>query len=223
MKISVFSLVLICALPLLAQSESSKTAFSEVKFGFNGGLNFENSTELGSALNVQVQANLTDNLNLYISLGYTNLFDDHGYAEQFYREFSIDDGPSHYTTVLHMVDKVEYYMIPIKVGLQYDISQFKFGDFTPITSFDLGYSFSNAKTYSVQHVGIAGTYDSISEIPSPYDKTAGDLKEGSTFMYGIGAGLKYSFTERLGVSIRYIYQHNDAIVNNNQIIVGLNF
>lgn len=223
MKKLVLGLSLFIAVQLYGQIDVSQPAFSEFKFGFNGGLNFDKSTEMGSNLNVQVQTNIVENLNLFLSLGYASLIDDHGFTDQYYRTINIDDGAPQYQTVLNMVDKVEYHMIPIKLGFIYDISQLSFSNFVPFALFDIGYCFSNAKAQSVKHNGIAGNYDSVGEVPSPYDKLSSDLKDGSTFLYGLGMGVAYSLTESLDLSISYVYQHNDAIVNNNQLILGVNF
>ncbi len=132
---------------------------------------------------------------------------------------SFDDYEKYHTR-LFKVDRVKYTIIPISIGAEYTFLK---SSLTPFALFELGYNYSSSVAEGITHDGIAGTYDTVDEIPQEYRKLAPALDDGSSFSLGMGLGLKYMLTDRMDLNIRYIYHYNESIINNHQVLFGLTF
>ena len=60
-------------------------------------------------------------------------------------------------------------------------------------------------------------------MPEDYRQTEPALDDGSSITMGVGLGVKYKLTERMDLNIRYVYHYNEAIINNNQVLIGFTF
>ncbi len=217
MKISIILLMFFLSPLLFGQPIEDKTMFSKYYFSALGGLNFNTLPTAGSAIIIEVKSNVTSNLNAIISVGYSDLYDDKSYESKYYRYGDFD---SVYHTNLLAVERVRYRMIPFHIGAEY---VFLRSNFTPFGVIKAGYNLSASEAEGINYDGIAGTFNTIDEIPEEYRKPESDIDDGSSFTLGIGFGIKYRFTERMDLNIRYIYNYNKAIINNNQILLGFTF
>ncbi|MCW8994855.1 MAG: outer membrane beta-barrel protein [Psychromonas sp.] len=217
-KLSVFMMLLLSPI-LLAQDYESEPIFSKIYFGVLGGTNFNTLPTAGAAITFKIKSNMTSNINAKFSIGYSTLFDDNSYELKSYRFVSFDNYAKYHTQLL-AVDRVKYTIIPISIGAEYIFLKSKI---TPFALVEVGYNYSSSVTEGTTHDGIAGTFDTIDEVPEEYRKTAPALDDGSSITSGIGLGVKYMFTERMDVNIRYIYHFNKSIINNSQILIGLTF
>lgn len=204
---------------LSAQALEPKLMFSNVCFGVLVGSSFNTIPTAGATMSIEVKSNVTSNINAKISLGYSTLYNDNSYEIRSYRFVSFDNY-SKYHTRLFMVDRVKYTIIPVTLGAEYLITE---AQLSPFTLLEVGYNFSSSIAEGITHDGIAGTFDTVNEIPAAYRKTAPGLEDGSSFSIGVGIGARYKLTDRMDMNIRYIYRYNDTIVNNNQILFGLTF
>jgi opacity protein-like surface antigen len=193
--------------------------FSKVYFGVMGGTNFNTLPTAGTAINFEVKTNITSNLNAKLSVGYSTLYDNDSYDIKSSGLVSFENY-SKYHTRLTLVDRVRYSIIPFTLGIEYLFTKSKL---TPFALFEVGYNLSNSTIEGKVHDGIAGTFDTAEEVPEEYRKTAPALDDGSSITAGVGLGVKYKLTERMDLNIRYVYHYNEAIINNNQVLIGFTF
>lgn len=219
MKVIYFIIVSLFFQNLFAQSLNKDTMFSDIYFGFNGGTSFNTLPTAGTTLNFEVKSNLTSKINATFSIGYSTLFDDEPYTVKSYKLVSFDNYSKYYTQ-LFLADRIKYTIILISLGVNYTFSA---SELAPFVLFELGYNFSSSLAEGIMNHGIAGTYDTIDEIPSDYRQVAPALDDGSSFNLGIGAGVKYKLGKRTDINIRYVYRYNKAIIDCHQIIIGFTF
>ena len=202
---------------LFSQVYKSQTIFSQIFFSVLAGTNFHTIPTAGTAISFEVKSNIASNLNAKFSIGYSVIFDDNSYEEKL---SGFQDFDSMYHTRLLIVDRINYTIIPINIGIEYFFIE---NQITPFAIFEAGYNFSNSKIEGTTHDGIAGSYETIEEVPEEYRNSASVLDDGSSIALGFGIGVRYKINERVDFNIRYVYRYNDAIVNNNQILVGFTF
>ncbi len=202
-----------------AQELQNESSFSKVYFGILGGTNFNTLPTAGTAINIEVKTNLTSKILGKISIGYSTLFNDNSYQVRSSSFVNIDDF-SKYVTRLLVVDRIKYTIIPVSIGAEYSWLD---KTFTPTTFLEVGYNISSSLAEGTTFDGIAGYFDTISEVPEEYKEVAPPLNDGSSFTMGIGVGLKYRLTDRMDLNLRYMYHYNDSIVNNNQLLFGVTF
>jgi len=191
--------------------------FSSVYFVVLGGTSFNTIPTAGGTILVELKTNVISNLSLKFNIGYTTLYDDDSFEV---KSYGYSEFTGMYGTRLQIVDRVEYKMIPVNIGVEYDFVE---SLATPFAILELGYNFSSAKTEGTTHDGIGGSYETIEEIPEDYRQKVPALEEGSSFALGAGIGLRFRLTNRMDINLRYVYRYNDSIVNTNQILVGLTF
>jgi len=213
-----FVLFMLVLTPILfAQDFDNNSMFSKFYFSVLGGTNFNTLSAAGTAISFEVKSNITSNINAKLSIGYSTLYDNNSYNLRYY---GYSDFTSKYDTRLLAVDRVKYTIIPVTLGAEYFISKTKLA---PFGLFEFGYNFSSSVTEGITHYGIAGTFDKVNEIPEEYRQTAPALDDGSSFSFGVGVGLRYMLTDRMDINIRYVYHSNEAIINNNQVLIGFTF
>lgn len=219
MKSSLVAFLIFLSPILVAQELEQNSIFSKVYFGVMGGTNFNTVPTAGTAINFEVKTNITSNLNAKFSVGYSTLYDDDSYEIKSSGLVSFENY-SKYHTRLTLVDRVRYSIIPFAIGFEYLFTKSKF---SPFGLFEVGYNISNSTIEGKVHDGIAGTFDTAEEVPEDYRKTAPALDDGSSITAGVGLGVKYKLTERMDLNIRYVYHYNEAIINNNQVLIGFTF
>ena len=219
MKKSIFLFMLLLSPILSAQDFENKPMFSEFYFGVMGGTNFNTLPTAGTAISFEVKSNITSNINAKLSVGYSTLYDDDSYEIKSSGLVSFENY-SKYHTRLTIVERVRYAIIPFTLGVEYLFTKSKL---SPFGLFEIGYNLSSSIAEVKVHDGIAGTFDTAEEVPEDYHQIAPALDDGSSITMGVGLGVKYKLTERMDLNIRYVYHYNEAIINNNQVLIGFTF
>jgi opacity protein-like surface antigen len=204
---------------LIAQDLEQISMFSKVYFGVMGGTNFNTLPTAGTAINFEVKTNVTSNLNAKLSVGYSTLYDDDSYEMKSSGLVSFENY-SKYHTRLTNVERVRYAIIPFTLGVEYLFTK---SNLSPFGLFEIGYNLSSSTREVKVYDGIAGTFDTAEEVPEDYRQTEPALDDGSSITMGVGLGVKYKLTERMDLNIRYVYHYNEAIINNNQVLIGFTF
>lgn len=198
--------------------EKKSTMFSDFELGFLAGINY--TTRTGASAIVEGKTNLTSNLNIKFSFGYSTIYKKEGYNVKTNRFISFDD-VEYYTTSEYIVDRILYDVFPISLGLEYVFLRDKF---SPYGIFEAGY---NYYTYHVETsngiFGGAGNYNSFDELPSEYKNKPPVISKGDSYRMALGIGTNYKLSSVINLDIRYLYQFNKALINTNQILVGINF
>ncbi len=219
MKKSFVLFVLLLFGNLAAQDLEPQSMFSKIYFGVLGGTNFNTLPTAGTAIGFEVKSNITSNFNAKLSIGYSTLYDDESYEIRSSGLVTFDNY-SKYHTRLTIVERVRYAIVPFTLGVEYLFTK---SNFSPFGLFEIGYNLSSAIAESQVHDGIAGTFDTAEEVPVDYRQSAPALDDGSSITMGLGLGVKYKLTDRMDLNIRYVYHYNEAIINNNQILIGFTF
>lgn len=219
MKKAIFLITLIFYCSTIAQDNLTSPIFSKFNFSILGGTNFNSTSSFGSAFKVEVTTNILPKLNAKLSAGYSTFYNDNSYSLKSYK-FVHFDGYQSYHTLLTDVDRIRYSVIPIRLGTEYMINN---GVLSPFASLDLGYNIYRANTEGTTKEGIAGRFDTISEIPLDYRNPQSSISDGSGFVLSAGFGLKYQLSTGVGLLLRYNFNYNKSTINYNQLLFGIIF
>lgn len=214
----IFLIVVILFTNISAQSVDTNNLFTKYYFGSFGGINFNTIPTIGGSLNFEASTRLFSNFNLKACVGYSIIYDDISYEVKGNKSFTIDSIKK-IATYLYDVNKIQYTMIPVNIGVEYFILA---GNLAPYIMAIIGYNFSNSEEQiSKYYDGIAGIYDNIDEVPEEYKMPQTQLENGSSFTAGIGIGLRFNLSASTKIDIRYVYNYNANTINTNQFLIGL--
>jgi opacity protein-like surface antigen len=214
-----FLLFVVISMNISAQENANTHMFSSLSYGMNAGINFNTIPTIGGSVLAEIKTPLTSSINLYMSTGYTEIYDNKDYTVKSYVVVNIDNETT-YQTKLLKVDKVIYSVIPVYLGAEYSPIN---GKYSPFVTCKVGYNFSSAIAEGASYIGASGIVNIYDELPAEYKNKAPRLGDGSSFCAAIGIGMKYSLTSKINLSLSYVYQYNDSIVNTNQIMLGISF
>jgi|WetSurMetagenome_2_1015567.scaffolds.fasta_scaffold38545_2 hypothetical protein len=204
------SLNFICS----AQNDLPNSAFSTFQLGILGGINF--SPLVGSTILIDGTTNLSSQLNMTLSLGYSTINKEEGYIV---KTFQYSDFFNIYMTDTYNVDEINYTVVPISLGLEYVLSNDRI---SPYFLINIGYNFYSFKTTkSFPKFTGGGYYDTYDEIPSEFKNEPHKISEDDSYLIALGLGLVYKLSAKFNLDIRYLYQFNTSLVNTNQILLGI--
>jgi opacity protein-like surface antigen len=216
MKLFIFIFLLLFNLNCFAQSIERNSTFSKFHFGFLGGINY--STEIGPSLLIEGSTDLSPQINIKLSFGYSIIYKDEGYTVNTYRYSNFFNL---YQTETYTVDKINYYVFPISVGIDYVINLAKF---SPYTLLEIGYNFYTYETSTLNWASnTGGSYETYDEIPSEFKNVAPDIPEDNSYTIALGIGTKYKLSSSIDLDLRYLYQFNKSLINTSQILIGIEF
>ena len=218
MKNIILAFLLVMPSLIYAQESEVFKPFSAFKFGVLGGTNFNTIPTLGSAFQIEAKTNLTPNLFAKVSIGYSSTFENNEYEIKTYHVSNIG-GVEGYQTYSYRVDKIEYSIFPINLGLEYILMN---NDISPFAVFEVGYNIISSEE-QVVNSGSGTIYNSVDEMPNEFKTTVPSLTEGEYLGIGIGLGIVYKITSSMDLNVRYIYHFNDSIINSNYIMFGVTF
>ena len=199
--------------------DSSKP-FSLYSFIALGGVNFNSIPTIGGSVQLEIQTNITPDIRIGCSLGYSGIFDDNSFEVKGNKLINIG-GVEKYQTFLYEVEKVEYSIIPILASFEYIIIP---GTISPFTVISVGYNFSSREEKVTNYYdGIGGSYDTIEDVPEEYQNLPFEITDGSSITATLGIGLKYHVTTSINFELLYKYQYNKAIEDSNYLLLGLVF
>lgn len=217
MKNIIVPLFLLFSICLFAQENEQVRMFSTLKVGLLAGINFSDLS--GSSIVLEGKTNLTSNLNLKLSLGYSVINKKEGYTVQTYQH-QIFANYDNYATVSYTIEKLNYDVFPISLGLEYFISR---NVFSPYALLEAGYNFSNVhQERSGAYIGFAGYFDTFDQLPAAYKGAAPWISNDNSYRIAVGLGTTYKVTSNINLDLRYVFQYNKSIANNHLILLGIN-
>jgi opacity protein-like surface antigen len=218
MKNLIGVILILLSISLFSQEIEKPKMFSTFKLGILGGINF--STLSGGSVVVEEKTNLTSNLNLKLSVGYSTINKKEGYTVKSNALLNYDDY-NKYITSSHKVDEINYDVIPFSLGLEY---VFLNNNFSPYGLFEVGYNYYTFHFQTSHGVsGEGGTYDTYEEVPAEYKNKPPVIPDDFSYRIALGIGTNYKLTSAINLDVRYLYQFNKSIINTNQVLIGINF
>ncbi|MDP4196989.1 MAG: outer membrane beta-barrel protein [Bacteroidota bacterium] len=214
-------LLLTLSLSTIFPQETKKSAmFSKFNIEFLGGLNF--SSFSGGSFSVEGKTDLTKNLNMKFSLGYSATNKKESYNVKTNSTFT-PGNTTEYITMSYNVNKTKYDLFPVSLGFEYI---FVHNIYSPYCLFEIGYNyFSYQIETSEDRYGAQGPFKSFEELPAEYKNNPPAISEGKkkAQRIAIGVGTNYKLTPGINLDIRYLYQFNNLITNTNQVLLGIAF
>lgn len=210
--------VLLFILPsnfLLAQSKNDSIPFSNFGYGVYSGVNFESTSEIGGTFFIEINTNLISDLKLKLSLGYSRSYMPTSYIVQTYSKIKIDTS-LFYQAVKYGVNRKEYDVFPISLGLKY-IFDNEF--FSPYLLFDFNYNMIDTKIG--RSAGYYWTYNTFDELPVEYRTEYDEVLPNNSIGIAFGFGAIYHFSTNLNLDIRYFYKIDNKIIDTHQIVAGI--
>lgn len=218
MKKLIVLFIILFNLSSFSQEIKSSKIFSTFKLGLLGGINF--STLAGGSLILEGKTNLTTNLNVKLTFGYSTINKEEGYNVKTYNFVNINSFKQ-FQTYSYNVDKILYDVFPISIGLEYFFIR---NAFSPYFLFETGYNYYTFHTQiSNGKIGFAGSYNTYNELPSEYKNNPPIISEAKSYRIAIGVGTNYKLSSGINLDVRYLFQYNQSLLNTNQILVGINF
>src|ERR1035437_3382181 len=165
--------------------------FSTLKLGALSGVNF--STLSGGSVLIEGKANLTPNLNLTLSLGYSTTNKKVGYNVNTYQHIQFDNF-NEYETESYTVNEINYDVFPVSLGLEYF---FQRDVFSPYTLFEVGYN--GVQLHQVRsggNIGEAGSYSTFDQLPSAYKAEASLISNKNPYRIAVGIGTTYKLDRK---------------------------
>jgi len=214
MKILSFSIWVIFSFCVSAQSVETISPFSTFQLGVLGGINF--SSLVGASIVIEGSTNLTSNINIKLSLGYSTVNKEEGYEVKTYQ---YSDFFNIYNADSYTVDEINYTVVPISLGMEYVLSDDRI---SPYALVEIGYNFYNFKI-TKSNSRTVGQYDTYEELPLEYQNEPPDIPEDESYTIALGIGTNYKISNKFNLDIRYLYQFNISLVNTSQILIGFNF
>jgi hypothetical protein len=208
-------ILLFCA-NLFAQETEDNTSFTKFKFGFLAGVNVTKFA--GGSVMIEGNTNLTSNINMKVSVGYSKIYKKEGYNVKTNTFIDINNFQE-YVIGSYNVDRIDYDVFPITVGVEYFILKERL---SPYIISEAGYNFYS---FHIQQSNIYSgpSYDTYDQIPAEYKNTPPKISNEASYLFGLGIGTNYRLGSAINLDIRYLYQFNKNIVNTNQIVMGINF
>jgi opacity protein-like surface antigen len=219
MKSLVIVIWTIFSISSFTQSDTPSSAFSNFQLGFLGGINF--SSLAGTSILIEGTTNLTSQINLKLSAGYSTINKEEGYTVNTFNHIQYIDiyqqETNFYTVGYYTVDEINYNVVPISLGLQYLFSN---GLYSPYALVEVGYNFYTFKTTKSNIVSF-GQYDTYEEVPEKYQNEAPAIPDDDSYTIALGLGTTYRLSSSFFLDLRYVFQYNANLVNTNQILLGI--
>lgn len=200
---------------ILAQNINNTNPFSSFDYGAYTGINFESISEIGGTFFIELNTNLISDLKLKFSLGYARSYMHTSYTVQTYSEIKIDT-TVFYNAEEYEVNKNEYDVFPISIGLQY---MFNFLTISPYIFSEFSYNFIDTKV--IRSPGYSLTYNSFEELPDEFREKHYESFPNNSFSIAFGLGVVYPVTTKLNLDMRYFYKIDNKILNTHHIVVGI--
>jgi len=218
MKRNIVLCLMLFTITLFSQENNSTKAFSKFWFGAYGGVNFNTIPTVGGSVQLEGLTNITSNIRLKLSLGYSSIFENKQYEVKTFNK-GIIDGNTIFSKYTYSVDKIEYAVIPLNVGLEYE---FTGNNFSPFTIVEFGYNVNSVEE-QVTKSAYSGHFSSLDKVPDEYKTPRPKLNESSFIDFGIGAGIRKKISKSISIDLRYVFRYNNGIPNTNKILIGFTF
>ncbi|HZW40164.1 MAG TPA: outer membrane beta-barrel protein [Ignavibacteriaceae bacterium] len=209
-KIFLFSFVIFISL-----SQAQTNLFTDFDFVVLGGINSINAKNIGPSLIIEARTNLTQNLFLKASTGFSKIYKEENYLVKTYSEREFLEERRFFTSEYDVKEKT-FDIIPFSVGLQYSL---KINRFSPYILSD--FTYNDIETKIIQSNNISRSYSNYEDVPVDFR-----VKHKENFIYNslsisLGVGTKYTLINDLCLDFRYFYNHYFQIKDTHQFMVGL--
>ncbi len=201
---------------LSAQTKEKSNFLYDSEFGFHGGLSFISLSQGWETFIFEGKSHLTDDLLVKLSIGYSRIISPVKYVVKSYSVITWN-GTKIYQPFSFNVFNTTYKVIPISLGLQYNINYSKFN---PYVLTEIGYNMIDPKLSKSPRI-YGEKFNSYDELPQEY-KYINILPNGS-YKLAVGVGFKYPITSVLSLDLRYLTQIDSEIINTQQLLVGIIF
>ena len=218
MKSNIILFLMVFTINLFSQEYTGTKAFSKFWFGAYGGVNFNTIPTVGGSVQLEAKTNITSNIRLKLSLGYSSIFENKQYEVKTYSKGKID-GETIFSKYTYSVNKMEYAIIPLNIGLEYE---FTGNNFSPFTMVEFGYNVNSVEEQVIKSIN-SGNFRSLNKVPDEYKSPRPKLNESSFIDFGIGAGIRQKLSESISLSLQYVFRYNNGIPNTNQLLIGFTF
>jgi len=218
MKTLVFLFLFSIITNSFSQDTQNSTMFSNFNLSILGGVNFKTVPDVGGTLQLEGKTNITSEINLNLSVGYSSMYEDKEYMIKSYSYFNINNTEG-YQLNTYSINKIEYSVVPVNLGIEYVLRE---DNLSPFGILEIGYSFYSSQEQVVKSTGGEVFYNK-NEIPVEYLNSAPKTIDGSSFGLGLGLGIKYKISPSFNINIRYVYRYNKSIIHTNQILLGITF
>ncbi len=218
MKKIIVLIIVLFSFCSFSQVNDKSEIFSSFKFGALAGVNLSNL--IGGVFTIEGKTNLTSNLNIKLSAGYSTINKKEGYNVKTYGPVVVNNVTT-YQISSYNVDKILYDVFPVSVGFEY---VFLHNNFSPYGIVETGYNFYTFHTQVSYNIIPNGrSYNSAEEVPSEYKGTPPVITKAASYRFALGLGTTYKISNGINLDIRYLFQANKYIENTHQILFGINF
>jgi len=217
MKSILITILILFSVSLSAQEIEQPKMFSVFRTSALAGMNF--SSLSGGSVVIEEKANLSSNLFLKLSVGYSTINKKEGYVVKTYGFINFDQY-QYYTIGSYTVEEINYDVFPISLGLQYLLLH---STFSPYSLVEIGYNSYTFHTKTAQVYSYGNQYSTIDQVPAEYKSNPPEISKRGSYRIALGVGTTYKLGSGINLDIRYLYQFNKFIANTNQILVGINF
>ncbi len=218
MKRNIILFLMLFTINLFSQEYNSTKAFSKFWFGAYGGVNFNTIPTVGGSVQLEAKTNISKNLRLKLSIGYSSIFENYKNEVKTFNKGTIA-GNTIFSKYTYSVDKIEYAVIPLNIGFEYE---FTGNNFSPFTIIEFGHNINSVEEQVTKSAN-AGSYSSLDELPDEYKLPRPKLNESSFIDFGIGAGIRQKISKSISVDFRYVFRYNNGIPNTNELLIGFMF
>lgn len=202
---------------IAAQTEVKETPFSKFTFGAYGGINFNNTSDIGGNLLFEVKSNLISNLNIQLSVGYDRSIEPINKNIKTYGSIPLDSVPRYYANSYNLLRK-NYDIFPFSLGLQYYM---KHKIFNPYLIANFNYNIVDVKS-DIESVG-TWSYRTFEEIPAEFRNKYVENYPKNYFGITLGIGTSYLLLKDVYIDLRYLYKINDETINTHNFLMGIYF
>lgn len=201
----------------LAQQKADNVPFTNFVYGIYGGINFNNTSEIGGDFQIDIKTNINSNLYISLSAGYYKSIMQDSRTIKTYLKATIDT-VVYFQAIQYDVNNITYDVFPVSLGLQYFI---KNESLSPYLFSNFSYNFIDAKI--IRSAEMIWSFNSFDELPDEFKtKNIEELPDNS-FGISAGVGIIYKISKNLSFDFRYYYKYDDNIINTHHLIVGINF
>ena len=217
MKKIIFLLLILSFNDLTAQGTDETAPFSKFQTGIYGGINFNDISEIGGTVFMELKTNLLSNFYLKSYLGYSNSYLLESSTFKTYRISTIDS-ITFYNALTYEYDKKGYDIFQIALGFQYILKSQNISTYFIV---DASYSIISARLFRSSSTSMG--YLSFEEIPDEFKTSQEEVLPDNSTSFSFGAGIIYPISENLNLDLRYFYKIDSEIINTQNIVLGITF
>lgn len=218
MKKLIIAAAILFSITIKAQNPVNSKTPARFEYGILAGVSTAAMQYLNSSFLAEGRYSLNENWGLKISVGYSRINKDEDYNVKTFNHVKYDD-IDEYKTVSYKVEKSDYSILPVSVGIEYKMN---FEKASPYCSLEFGgNSYRLTPKRGSMEYGTAGTFSTYAQLPEEYKTVETATYKGLSYRIGFCLGLRYSLFESFKFDVRYLYQVNTSLTNNHLLLFGV--